>query len=59
MVSALSVADSRSDLTSISALNENDEVTEFQQIQVGPMDRWSVHVAELIGIFYVKRPNKR
>jgi hypothetical protein len=58
MVSALSVADSRSDLTSISAnasarhlgaaivtLNENDEVTEFQQIQVGPMDRWSVHVA--------------
>jgi ribonuclease HI len=36
----------------IVTLNENDEVTEFQQIQVGPMDRWSVHVAELIGIFY-------
>jgi ribonuclease HI len=36
----------------IVTFNENDEVTELQQIQVGPMDRWSVHVAELIGIFY-------
>ncbi|KAJ5876421.1 reverse transcriptase [Penicillium soppii] len=36
----------------IVALNDDDEVTESQQIQVGSMDRWSVHVAELIGIFY-------
>ncbi|KAJ5483111.1 hypothetical protein N7530_002357 [Penicillium desertorum] len=36
----------------IVTFNENDEVTELQQVQVGPMDRWSVHVAELIGIFY-------
>ncbi|KUM55793.1 hypothetical protein ACN42_g11443 [Penicillium freii] len=36
----------------IIALNDDDEATESQQIQVGPMDRWSVHVAELIGIFY-------
>jgi ribonuclease HI len=30
------------------------KVREFpaKQIQVGPTDRWSVHVAELIGIFY-------
>jgi hypothetical protein len=33
------------------ALNDNMEVTESQQIQVGPMDRWSVHAAELLGIF--------
>jgi ribonuclease HI len=33
------------------ALNDNDEVTESQQVQVGSMERWSVHVAELIGIF--------
>ncbi|CAG8891920.1 unnamed protein product [Penicillium nalgiovense] len=36
----------------IVALNDNDEVTESQQVQVGSMERWSVHVAELIGIFY-------
>jgi ribonuclease HI len=36
----------------IVTLNENDEVMESQQVQVGPMERWSVHVAELIGIFY-------
>jgi ribonuclease HI len=36
----------------IVALNDDDKVTESEQIQVGPMDRWSVHVAELIGIFY-------
>ncbi|CEJ55656.1 hypothetical protein PMG11_01904 [Penicillium brasilianum] len=36
----------------IVTLNESDEVIESQQVQVGPMDRWSVHVAELIGIFY-------
>ena len=36
----------------IVALDDNTEVTESQQIQVGPMDRWSVHAAELIGIFY-------
>ncbi|KAI2734534.1 hypothetical protein DTO013E5_9920 [Penicillium roqueforti] len=34
------------------ALGNNLEVIESQQVQVGPMDRWSVHVAELIGIFY-------
>jgi ribonuclease HI len=34
------------------ALNDNLEVAESQQVQVGPMDRWSIHVAELIGIFY-------
>ncbi|KAI3096011.1 hypothetical protein CBS147333_9647 [Penicillium roqueforti] len=36
----------------IAVLDNNLEVIESQQIQVGPMDRWSVHVAELIGIFY-------
>ncbi|KAJ5138858.1 uncharacterized protein N7515_003706 [Penicillium bovifimosum] len=36
----------------IVALNDNDEVTESQQVQVGSMERWSVHVAELMGIFY-------
>ena len=35
----------------IVALNDDDEIWESQQIQVGPMDRWSVHVAELTGIF--------
>jgi ribonuclease HI len=34
------------------ALDDNLQVVESQQVQVGPMDRWSVHVAELIGIFY-------
>jgi ribonuclease HI len=33
-------------------LDGNLETVESQQIQVGPMDRWSVHIAELIGIFY-------
>ena len=37
--------------SAIVTLNENDEATEFQQIQVGTIDHWSVHVAELIGIF--------
>ena len=32
--------------------NDDMEMVESQQVQVGPMDRWSVHVAELIGIFY-------
>ncbi|KAL2696035.1 hypothetical protein AAEP93_003335 [Penicillium crustosum] len=36
----------------IVTLNDNGEVLEAQQIQVGPMDRWLVHVAELIGILY-------
>lgn len=36
----------------IVALDDNNEVVESQQVQVGPMERWSVHVAELIGIFY-------
>jgi DNA repair protein RadC len=34
------------------ALDNNLEVIESQQVQVGSMGRWSVHVAELIGIFY-------
>ena len=34
------------------ALDANLEVVGSEQIQVGPMDSWSVHVAELIGIFY-------
>jgi hypothetical protein len=34
------------------AFNDNLEVAESQQVQVGPMGRWSIHVAELIGIFY-------
>ena len=34
------------------ALDNNLEVIESQQVQVGPMDRWSVHVAVPIGIFY-------
>jgi ribonuclease HI len=34
------------------ALDDNLEITESQQVQVGSMDHWSVHVAELIGIFY-------
>ncbi|KAJ5402736.1 uncharacterized protein N7487_008632 [Penicillium crustosum] len=34
------------------AFNDNMEIIESQQIQVGPMDRWSVHVAEVIGIFH-------
>lgn len=33
-------------------LNNNMDVVESQQVQVWPMDRWSVHVAELIGIFH-------
>ncbi|KAK9847082.1 hypothetical protein MYU51_020481 [Penicillium brevicompactum] len=35
------------------ALDGNLEIIEGQQIQVGSTNRWSVHVAELIGIFYV------
>ncbi|KAJ5296730.1 uncharacterized protein N7443_007623 [Penicillium atrosanguineum] len=31
-------------------LNDSTETTESLQIHVGPMDRWSVHVAELLGI---------
>jgi ribonuclease HI len=34
------------------ALDDNSEIAESHQVQVGLMDRWSVHVAELIGIFY-------
>jgi hypothetical protein len=34
------------------ALNDTMEMVESQQVQVGLMDRWSVHVAELIGIFH-------
>lgn len=36
----------------VSALDDALEVIESQQVQVGPMDRWSVHVAEMIGILY-------
>jgi hypothetical protein len=42
----------------IVALNDDDEVTESQQIQVVSVDRWSVHVAELIGIFYTNFRNQ-
>ncbi|OQD94624.1 hypothetical protein PENVUL_c136G10079 [Penicillium vulpinum] len=34
--------------TAIVALNDQEEVVESQQVRVGPMERWSVHVAELI-----------
>ena len=33
-------------------LNDSTETSESLQIQVGPMDRWSVHAAELVGILY-------
>ena len=36
----------------VAAIDDSLQVVESQQVQVGPMDRWSVHVAELIGIFY-------
>jgi hypothetical protein len=36
----------------VAALNNSPQVVESQQIQVGPMDLWLIHVAELIGIFY-------
>jgi hypothetical protein len=36
----------------VAALDDNLEVTGPQQIHVGPMDRWPVHIGELIGIFY-------
>ena len=32
--------------------NSSPETTESLQIQVGPMDRWSVHAAELLGVLY-------
>ena len=34
------------------AFNDDMEMVESQHIQVGPMDRWSVHVAELVGIYH-------
>ncbi|KAJ5152552.1 hypothetical protein N7492_009832 [Penicillium capsulatum] len=34
------------------ALDDSLETTEKIQIQVGPMERWSVHAAELIGILH-------
>jgi ribonuclease HI len=34
------------------ALDNDLQVVESKQVQVGPMDRWSIHTAELIGIFY-------
>jgi ribonuclease HI len=36
----------------IVTLNGDKEVLESRQVQVGPMGRWSVHAAELIGILY-------
>jgi ribonuclease HI len=33
-------------------LNNSLETIDSIQVQVGPMDRWSVHAAELIGILY-------
>jgi ribonuclease HI len=35
----------------VAALDENQEITQCEKFQVGPMDRWSVHIAELISIF--------
>jgi hypothetical protein len=37
---------------SVVALNDDQRVIESRQVQVGSMERWSVHVAELIGIFH-------
>lgn len=34
------------------ALDNNLEIIESQQVLVGPMDQWSVHVAKLMRIFY-------
>jgi len=34
------------------ALNDSLETIDSMQVQVGPMDRWSVHAAELIGVLY-------
>jgi ribonuclease HI len=34
------------------AIDERQQTTDRIQIQVGSMDRWSVHAAELIGILY-------
>jgi hypothetical protein len=36
----------------VAGLHDNLEVVEPQQIHVEPIDRWSVHIGELIGIFY-------
>jgi hypothetical protein len=33
-------------------LDDSLETTEKLQVQVGPMEQWSVHAAELIGILY-------
>ncbi|OJJ99328.1 hypothetical protein ASPACDRAFT_30164, partial [Aspergillus aculeatus ATCC 16872] len=33
-------------------LDDKSVTTESLQVQVGPMDQWSVHAAELIGILY-------
>lgn len=38
------------------ALDGSQEITEKYQVQVGPMDRWSVHVAELVAILYAINP---
>lgn len=34
------------------APDDDLEMMDFQQIHVGPLDRWSLHMAELIGTFY-------
>jgi hypothetical protein len=34
------------------ALDENQEAMVSEQIRLEQMDRWSIHVAELIGILY-------
>lgn len=33
-------------------LSEDQDVSVSQQFRIGPMDQWSVHAVELIGIFY-------
>jgi len=33
-------------------LNHNKEIIDYRQVSVGPKTHWSVHVGELIGIYY-------
>jgi hypothetical protein len=36
----------------VAVLDNSLQIVESQQVQVGPIDRWSVHIAELICIYY-------
>jgi hypothetical protein len=33
-------------------LDHNTEVTDYRQVNIGPKTHWSIHAAELIGIYY-------